>query len=571
MRSVFNGAILVMALSANAAAQLFQHTYRPAPDVGSATESGQVTSSTGTGHLAGGLDVRGFDYGISVVRTDADGRFTTPNDFNRVYYLTHSSGLQLRFTAARVEEFSDGSGYGAIGTYMTQTGLFQPYQNQGIAYVRLDPSGNVMNVQGYSLGNNSGSRAFIMGLKESTTTPNTLYATGYLTPAQNESNTMWAMKIDQAGNLLWGKFYNFASGNELPTDLVENPYAAGQLIVVGDYSESANNFYKPFWMTINSNTGALSSIRIMSSFMGGPNEYIRSIKAVPGNGFILTGISEAKSWVVKLTNAGAYQWAGIYSSASNPGFLMYGHQAVGIINPQTGQQEYYVTGPYFNAATNGDAYVFRLDQNGNPINPSGLFLYDLGAEETGMAIDRTAGGFAMYAVAEANAPSSLSEIYIVQADLNGQSGCNERYEDLKRKLVEWGQVRTITATVTSFSTENISNLSQLDLTDNELCYTGTKPATTYIAALTNAEGFGLHPNPVAAGSSVMLTLDAAEAGKVQVAVYDITGRLCFAEEFAAGSGANQFALQLKPGMQAGIYTVRIKGGKLDKNVLLSVR
>lgn len=585
MKSIYS-IILATLLCSQASAQYFQHKYGYAPDIGTRTKCGQVTTASGPGHLVGADHIRNLasaagDYGVYVLRTDQDGRFSSGNNFNRVYFLTHvATGIQTRFTTAFVVEFSDGSGYGAIGTYVTQTGIFAPYQNQGIAYIRLDLMGNVMNVQGYSLANSSGALAFIAGLKESTSSPNTLFATGTL---NDDGSRLWAMHIDQAGNLLWGNFYDISSGTAGPTDLVESPYAS-ELIIVGDYDDAT--WSKPFWMVLNPNTGAFVRMDAYSTYMGGVAERMRSINVTPGDGFILTGISDAKALVVKLGNGGWYQWAGLYSSATNPGFLMYGHDAVGGVNATTGRREYYVTGPYFNEPINGDAYMFKLDANGFPVNPNGLFLYNTGVEETGMAIDWSTGGvndgITMYAIGEGNGTpgSPLKEVYVVKADFNGQSGCHEYFEDLQRQITEWGSVKKITAITSGFGLENLAHRWQLDLVDNELCFTGTRPGggvigtgrNTAMSTATVAQSLALlSPNPSLAGSGFKVQIDLSADDEVQIAVYDITGRTCQSTQLQGKAGHNVLPLQAGINMPTGIYTVKVKGRTIDQNLMLSIQ
>ncbi|RYZ27709.1 MAG: hypothetical protein EOP49_42085, partial [Sphingobacteriales bacterium] len=265
MKSPLKMMLLAVLLAGGAQAQMFQHKYGFASSLGSHTRNGEVTSSTGPGHLIGGTHVTNTaamlpDYGIYVLRTDIDGRLNTVNEFNRSYVLSHGvSGYQLRITKGMVVEFSDGSGYGAVGSNVTQSGFMQPYREQGIAYVRLDLQGNVMNVQGYSFGDNSGYMSMLMGIKESVSKPGDMFVTGMVYPPGDDT-TMWVMRIDQAGTLAWGKTFNFNVGGEKPVDLAENPVQTNQLVVLGDYDNPSASFHRGFWMTLDENTGTLTGL-----------------------------------------------------------------------------------------------------------------------------------------------------------------------------------------------------------------------------------------------------------------------------------------------------------------------
>lgn len=571
--------LIVFVLSAlSTKAQYFQHLYGQDPFIGSTTKTGMNTTATGAGHVFAGLHIQDLNtampppatnfnlYSINVVRTDADGRFTTMNDFNKTYQLTNAAGAVIRFTSGAVVEFSDGSGYGVMGTY-----YYQPLPRSfGIAYIRLDAMGNVMVTQGYSVPFTGGSWIGLMGLKESTSTPGDLFATGRVSKSDN--GYMWALRIDQAGGLTWGNIYDFGPGyTEDPKDLIESPYA-NELIVVGRINATP---VKAFWMVIDPNTGGVMQADEMSSFFG-TDEYLHSIDVsndpvIPG--FILSGVVDEKVWVVKTDQTGGYDWSGLYQPLSRPINYMYGYDAVGRLKKGTtdnDEYEYYITGP-----VDEDAYIFKLDDRGQPINPNGLFVYDIGLEETGLDVDvntsGTADGVTMYAVAEDNnAPTK--EMYVVKAYFNGVSGCNETFEDLDYSIAEFFPSQPIQIVTVALNPETLNLFHEDFELDIELCHNTTIPGGSNALKAPGNEGT-VSPNPFTNGTHYAnLELEVDEPTAVTVEVYDMLGRSYYTHNFTLVKGENNLNLDIREtNMAAGMYSVRITGKSLNKNIMLMVK
>lgn len=568
--------IALTLFAASVQAQYFQHLYGYKNAIGSIPMNGMTTTAIGDGHLVGGLyvDVDGFpihqgNYGIYVLRTDIDGRFTSANDFNNGYLLTDGT-QKLRFTAGLAVEFTDGSGYGAVGSYYLYSGA--QIATQGLAYVRLDANGNVMTVQGYHLSNHIGGTPFINGLREATDGSGDLFATGTNLDA-NDGDKIWAMRIDANGGLIWGEIYNAVC---TPNDIIHSPYSA-KTIIVGEYAG------KGFWMDVDPATGALFGITTMNSFFGTAERLISidldQNSAIPG--FIVAGESDGRAWVTKTDQTGGMIWSGRYWSLTTPTKSLSGYDAVA--RPKGDDPngtEYYVTGPYWSNSTDGDAFVFKLDNNGDPINPNGLFLYNGGTVETGVNIDvnlaGTADGIGMYAVNE-YVPSPQKEVYIVKSYFNGVSGCNEYFEDLDRQVMEFFPDFSEYVTSTSFSTTQVSLYSILADGDTELCHSTTISSGDN-ALVAPAEPKGdeqgtVWPNPVQnTATNVVVEVFGQTPANVDIAIYDMLGREYYNGNFNIQKGHNRLPLNIAAtNMAAGMYTVKVRGIGISENILLQVK
>lgn len=571
-------------------AQYFQHLYGQDPAIGSLIGNGMNTKATGPGHLIGGLHIKDllnppplggpfnfYNFALHVIRTDADGRFTTPNDFNNTYRLTNAAGNAIRFSAGSVVEFSDGSGYGAIGTY-----FYEPLPRSfGIAYIRLDVNGNVISSQGYALPYRGGSYIDLRGMKESISNPGDLFATG-TSANSNGEEYMWALKIDQNGTLLWGNLYDFGLGIiEDPADLIESPYAS-ELIVVGGVKSSL----KALWMVLDPNTGSVISADEMSSFYG-TAEILNSIDVsndplMPG--FILSGVVDEKVWVVKTDQMGTYQWGGVYQPSFSQVEYMYGFDAVGRLKEDGSDgynYEYFITGAiYITSAQDPDAFIFKLDRWGNPVNPNALFIYNYGIEETGKDVDinisGSGDGVTMYGIGEDN-NIPTKEIYVVKAYFNGVSGCNEQFEDLQQNVGELFPVNSLGVVLTPLNTEILTLYNIENELDKEICYNTTIPGGSN-ARIAPDEPKGdkeakVSPNPIAQGAQyAALEVEIEQPTTAQVSVYDMLGRTYYSQTFTLVKGKNNLVLDISDiNMAQGMYTVKVQGDNLNQNIMWLVK
>ncbi|KAB2918093.1 MAG: T9SS type A sorting domain-containing protein [Bacteroidetes bacterium] len=601
MKKLLLIALALMGISAQA--QYFQHEYGNGPAIGTVNVHGQNTRYAATGHLIGGhfIDISSTplylgSLGIFAAHADDDGRFVNTTDFNNHYVFNDGSGTYtLRITSAQVIEFEDGSGYGAVGAFHRWQNIFYPSAQifgQGIAYIRLDASGNVISIQGYQLSSVIGTVPFVTGLRESEAGNGDLFATG------TNGDDMWAMKIDQNGGLLWGSIYDVAA---TPNDIIESPYTS-TVIIVGQHSNNA------FWMEVNPGTGALNSFDVKSSGTGASLDRLFSIDisadpAMPG--FVLGGEIDGRAWVVKTSQTGLTQWSGQYWSGTTPAKYLRGHDVAGrlkVFDDCATEFEYFVTGPFWSTTSDGNAIVFKIDRSGNPINPNGLFVYDYGYEETGNSVDvntsGTGDGVTMYAIKE---DDPLREAYVVKAYFNGVSGCNEYFEDLDMNWVQFSTISSIVFGQSSFGTTGIYIDHIGSNPDNELCHatvigTGSndykaqkQPRKRGLKATPSTEKQDkmvqpneildkgaepvIIPNPAEQNTkAVEVKIMTETSAKVDVTIYDMLGREYYNNSFALAKGNNRLTLDISAtNMVAGMYTVKVRGEGVNKNITLMVK
>lgn len=581
MKKIYLTALLAVFTAVIAKAQYFQHVYGyESNDYGTKVQSGMVTSATGPGHVVAGLNIQTqynplIDYGIYVLRTDVDGRIISPNEFSNTYLVTDASGVEVRVMATAVVELSDGSGYAAIGSYANRTGSWpSTITGQGIAYLKLDLLGNVVAIQGYQLSSAPYVIPYVTGLRESTV-QGELFATG------TNGDNMWALKIDQNGTLLWGETY-FVGAE--PEDIIASPYGP-TVIIVGAYNNKANGF----WMEVDPNTGTCTRFDVLNSWPNNGTAFLKSIDVVPdptNPGFIVAGESDGKAWVTRTNPWGGMVWSGHYSSAARPFpvWFMRGYDAVcrekQSDDPTDTEYEFFVTGPIWEDVYNGDAFVFKLDAWGNPVNPNGLFSYSTGWEETGVNVDvntsGTADGVSMYATNEYT-PGSEREIYIVKAYFNGVSGCNEEFEDLHHDGAELYTSATLAVGSVPFGTARISLSRVVPKIDTELCHNTSIPGGSNARVAPSEPAGDKHalvsPNPMGEGTgTAMVDVKAEAAEEVSVTIYDMLGKQYYSGKFTLAAGINRLPVDISnSGMSSGMYTVKIAGTATNYNLLLLVK
>ena len=225
MKNLFILIFITIFLS-NTNAQYFQHKYTTNSIIG----NGLTTKYTSDGHLFGGT-CQGIGMtmpSLFVTRTDSTGQFTSPQNFNQTYILLDAqSQIQLTIMSNQVIELSDGTGYVAFGSYSFINSASTTIW--GLFYVKLDVNGNVIVVNGYQPSINV-SGIWVTSATESIHNNGDVYATGNIV-TQSENRVVFAISVDNVGNLYWGNLYDFKS-YVTSNDIIQSPYD-DELIMVG--------------------------------------------------------------------------------------------------------------------------------------------------------------------------------------------------------------------------------------------------------------------------------------------------------------------------------------------------
>lgn len=552
-------------------AQYFQGKYAQNPSVGGTGMNGMRTSITGSGHLLGGL----FEYddplnpcypshaGLLITRTDDAGGFSSPANFNNTYLFQDAGGHEIRLSCGQVLEYKDGSGYGAIFTYYQYLPSPGSCESdliaEGVAFVRLDVFGNVLTVVGFPLPGN-GSFAYVNDIRESRWTSGDIFATGEWTSSTGEQ--FWALRVKQNGTLVWGKVYSHSG--EMPRGIIDAPTDSKKAVIVGYVPNSLGA--DGFFMTISASTGAPI---ITNRIDAGGTEYFNSINQSdePGNpGYILGGYSQDMAWLTKTDYAGNLQWARQYQPVglTNP---LYAFDVKGRFNTMQGY-EYYATGPYIIGSSMGDAFIFRTDQSGNPMNPNAISFYNTGSEETTKRIDvNTSGtndGVSAYGVVETG---RQREGYIVKAYFNGVTACDQISQDLKSFSNQWAPTPFAFATQPLLN-QPLSLLSMQHDLDDLLCNAPVVPGgdnfrtavSTGIKTQGNTTGsFNLFPNPCNTSlKPVVANITSATTESAKVVVVNMLGQEVYNQSHALQPGDNTLQLDLtSSSLSNGVYEISI--------------
>ncbi len=583
--------LIVFALtSIGANAQYFQHLY------GSVDEerdiSGVNTFIQPQGHLMASNNINN-QLGTSnliVTYTDIDGRILGAPNFNNEYVITSPiSGNAVSISSAKVFELENGSGFGVVGLYRDNL-LPQP----GIFYLQLDPMGNALTIYDYTP--NSGIIAWysLLNVGAVSKSPGTddLYITGG-TESSAAANFLYALKINtMTGTILWSSFYDIVQPNspkkESAADIIESPYmplGQTEVIIVGSGYDVTSTSIDGFLIRLNANTGIpmvgwanyygttatsekFSSIDIASSTAGG------------SDGFIIGGTAAGGDfWLIKVDPTGSTIWSHVYDNSLLPGNSDECHDVKERLNT-SGNYEYYACGTTGNISGSSDIMVIKTDDLGNGV-ANGEFTYNsgIGVVDMGYALDQYNGtgadGLSIYGISF-NGSIGLADQYLIKAYFNGKSGCNESFSTPNAQLgADWYSETTLDY----FDNFSVSTMlsTQGSVSDFNLCYRrriiGGSNALVAPDEPKGDKEAKVSPNPIAQGTQyAALEVEIEQPTTAQVSVYDMLGRSYYAQTFTLVKGKNNLMLDISNiNMAQGMYTVKIQGENLNKNIVLLVK
>jgi len=569
-------------LTASARAQYFQAKYVQDPNLGGTGINGMTTKYTGAGHLIGGLSTYQDNnpcpylmthWGLFVTRTDDAGGFSLPSTFNNTYLFQDAGGNEIRLSGGQVLEYRDGSGYGAIFSYYLYIpppiSCGQPFlTQQGVAFVRFDASGAVLTVSGFPMPS-TGYHTYVNDIRESKWQSGDIYATGEWNSAGfSQGNSFWALRVRQNGTLVWGNVYS--NNYEMAYGIMDTPSGDNEAVIVGSIGDELSGSMDAFFMKINSTTGAPLSVNEIDA---GNFEYFLSINRSdePGNpGYILGGYNDGQAWLTKTDYSGNIQWMQQYNPVGNNPSTnpLSAHDVKGRFN-SVGRYEYYATGPYTNGCCAGDAFIFRTDQSGIPMNPNAFSFYDTGSEETTNRIDvNTSGvndGVSAYGVVETG---TQREGYIVKAYFNEVTACGQKPSDLDNHYNQW-VVSPYSFNTTPLGSQNLSLFAVNPNSDKMLCNApfipnGDNSRTAMPTGIKTLDkensGFNLFPNPCnTAVKPVTATISSNGASLAKVTVVNLLGQIVYTKEHQLQPGSNTLQLDFTGApLNNGMYEINIQ-------------
>ncbi len=575
-----------------AKAQYFQHLYG-SPDL-QQTISGVNTFIQPQGHLMASENNISFSAAsnLIVTYTDVNGDILSAPNFNNEYTISDLSGTVLDITSVNVFELENGSGFGAVGLFNNGTGAVQ-----GIFYLQLDPTGNPTNIFSYTPVPLTVAWYNLISVSAVAKSPGTddLYITGS-TETSLSQNFIYALKINTVGgNILWSGFYDVIQvgfpQKEYSNDIIESPYMpTGQpeVVIVGggyDYNSTSND---AIFFRLNANSGA--PIFPWAFFYGtaATNEQFTSIDIANStaggtNGFIIGGVanmsaSNADFWLMKSDPVGGTVWSSTYDYTGNPGNANICQDVKERFNTLS-QYEYYACGTTYNGTIGGaDLLVIKTDDLGNGV-PNGEFAYNTGNDDLGFSLDQYNGtpadGLSIFGISYSGG-IGLSDEYLIKSYFNGLSGCNETFSTPSPQPGPGLYSETGLKSFDFFTLNHLMVSSAL-LTDVTLCYntsiTGGDNSRMAPAEPKGDKEAVVSPNPMQQGSPIaVVELETETPAVVQITIYDMLGKQYYNAEHELIKGKNQLPISLSnTNMAAGMYTVKISGTTVSKNILLMVK
>ncbi len=172
------------------------------------------------------------------------------------------------------------------------------------------------------------------------------------------SQDAWVSKLDGEGNVIWQKTYGGAAWDSAGSI---QQTADGGYIVAGN-TGSFSPAFQDAWVSKSYENG---NVIWQKTYGGTAGDYAHFVQQTTDGGYIVAGDTRSfgagagDAWVLKLDENGNTIWQKTYGGIGNDDL-----SAI----QQTGDGGYIVVGNTRSfGVSNGDAWVFKLDENGNVI------------------------------------------------------------------------------------------------------------------------------------------------------------------------------------------------------------
>lgn len=561
--------LLLTGLCANA--QYFHSTYGD----NATAFNGAFTTTNSIGHIVAGIK----DQNVTVARTDENGDFTQPENFNYIYELIDAASAQpLTVSNALVLELSSGNGHVVIGSYSFNS-------DYGIFYLPLDIQGNPSGPLKAYINPNAQMPIRINAISESVNVQGDIYGAGSTGVLGNVVDVI-AFRLDANGDFIWSYIYDFSNYDGVSiADVTEG--MNGELMIVGTCKRDG------LWITLDQNDGNPLNVDMYDA---GRDERFTSIHISEdplSQGYVLSGTSDIDfphgQWRnrmlgMKTDAARNVEWFNYYFVESHTGIEEEGVDIAGRLNT-LGDYEYFLTGyTYDNSVPSGNSVVVRLAHDGTisgmPLIPMFHFVlsnYIISPVSVAASDNGATTGLSIYATAldlSTGQPSMMiSKVYF-----NGEAACND-----------WNGGHDVAPTALNYSINNIGtdrisrlDYNQVDLNNqygsayNNICHASSVPggsnARAAVAYSSTPDGVKVFPNPVGPGADLHIALNAEQEEIVEVRMTDLSGRTLYTGRYRVFPGYNNLTADKDqlPGTP-GIYGLSIIRASKTEHMKISIR
>ncbi len=280
---------------------------------------------------------------------------------------------------------------------------FSTNRDDNIYVIRLDKAGNKVWSKHY-------------GTKEDESAQNVIETSdgfviiGTSDKIGNDRRSVYMMKIDKAGTLLWERAYyantyDYYDGN----DLLQRPDGGFIIAATEKHPKLFNEQVEGYVVSTDAEGRATGQRR----YGGDEEDYLEKIIAADG-GYLLAGATESfghgerDAYVIKIDSAGNRIWSRAFGGTDDD-------VAHDIIETDDG---YIMVGTTdsFRRRYN-DVYVVKMNKNGNRIWHK---AYGGNKDEEGFAIVADEGGYVIAGKAESYSGGLRSDLYLFKIDANGK-------------------------------------------------------------------------------------------------------------------------------------------------------
>ena len=525
-------------------------------------------------------------------KVDGNGGFSTPVDFSVEYqilndplcssspvFVNNCSGISIIET----NNLGNGEAYAIAGTFST-----------GVFFATLDAFGTPINVWSWNFPGVNGN-LHKPSLRESANSGDYYICGVYQFDG-------FVIKVNGVSGALWSNIYSTPQFE--PRDLIESPYHANELIVVGrvDVTGGSPTAADAFFMRLNSLNGTHVQSDYYNFLSWDADDWFSSIELATGSttspgGYILGGWSNGPDgppcglppcttknnnsypqWMSRMDQNGNLVWSTLIQPAARDYTIITGAEIAKVYeryNANTNRYEYYgVGGSYFMPGATGVPYgsanlvVFRLDENGTTgaLSPT-EFHYPMAWAPFGVSkglcdLAGISGSANNDGIQVFGTGSVAQEHMFIKGYYNGASGCRDTLVDIDSIAVGPQLVGIFTPTISALQVCNgvMLNTNIVATSVNTYCWalnvasgSNAKSTTGINRVLAPEADEVVFPNPVK--DELFLKLPNFNDSGITITIINSLGQKVHSSVYDRGSDETLRLEMSAFNLSKGLYTV----------------